>query len=69
MAQFDPPDSHWAADFDQRLTSSLHYLKDRIESDGEKFTDALTRIEALVAEAQRYVKDARFWAEQSKGER
>lgn len=30
MAQFDPPDSHWAADFDQRLVASFHHLMDRV---------------------------------------
>lgn len=32
MAQFNPPDSHWAADFDQRLVASFHHLMDRIAS-------------------------------------
>lgn len=32
MAQFDPPDSHWAADFDARLASTFHWLKERVES-------------------------------------
>lgn len=32
MAQFDPPDSHWAADFDQRLLASFHHLMERIVS-------------------------------------
>lgn len=67
MAQFDPPDSHWAEDFDQRLQSSLHYLKDRIENDGEKFADAVKAITALVIEAQQAVLDARYWAERAKG--
>lgn len=29
MAEFNPPDSHWAADFDRRLMSSFHHLFDR----------------------------------------
>lgn len=69
MAAFDPPENHWAADFDQRLTSSLHYLKDRIENDGERFAEAVRTIEELVPELRQLVLDARFWAEQAKGTR
>ena len=65
VAQFNPPDSHWAEDFDARLVSTFHYLKDRIETDEAKFAEALDRIEALVAEAKQYVTDARYWAERS----
>lgn len=32
MADFNPPDSHWADDFDARLMSTFHWLKGRIES-------------------------------------
>lgn len=69
MAQFDPPDSHWADDFDQRLMSTFHWLKERIESDGAAFADALTEVRALVEEAQQYVRDARYWAEQARNEK
>ena len=67
LAQFDPPDSHWADDFDRRLMSSFHWLKDRIDSDESEFATALAEIRVLVAEAQQYVRDARYWAE--KGDR
>lgn len=66
MAEFDPPHNHWDADFDQRLSGSLHYLKDRLESDGERFADALTAVTALVNEAKQYALDARYWAEKTK---
>ena len=31
MADFNPPDSHWAADFDGRLVASFQHLKDAVE--------------------------------------
>ena len=32
MAEFDPPQNHWAADFDRRLISSFYHLKDENEA-------------------------------------
>lgn len=32
MAEFNPPDSHWAGDFDARLLGTFHYLKERVEA-------------------------------------
>ena len=32
MAEFNPPDSHWAADFDARMWTTFHWLKERIEA-------------------------------------
>lgn len=66
MARFDPPDSHWAADFDQRLASSLTWLKERIEGEQDSVAVLAQELRALVAEAQQCVADARYWAEQSR---
>lgn len=66
MAQFDPPDSHWAADFDQRLQGTFHYLKDRIDGLDSSVADSVKALSALVAEAQQYVLDARYWADRAK---
>ena len=32
MADFNPPDHHWAADFDARLIASFQHLKDAVDS-------------------------------------
>jgi hypothetical protein len=63
VADFNPPDSHWAADFDARLVGSLTHLLERVE-----------RLEALVRELHgkdkwrddvlhQTVSDIRYWAE------
>lgn len=31
MAEFNPPDSHWAGDFDARLLGTFHHLKERLD--------------------------------------
>ena len=66
LASFDPPDSHWAADFDARLTSTFHWLKDRIDADEKSFAETLGQINALKGELEQLVKDARHWAEAAK---
>lgn len=65
MPQFDPPDSHWAADFDQRLTSTFHWLRDRIVADEGGFAAALREIRELKAEMEQLVADAHFLAKTS----
>ena len=62
MAQFDPPDSHWAADFDQRLMASFHHLMDRIvalEGEVQALRQRDSERDASLAQA---VADMKFYA-------
>lgn len=57
--QFDPPDSHWAADFDQRLNSSLEYLRERLDFDRGLHQQHLAEMRSLHAEMQQMVADCK----------
>lgn len=62
MAQFNPPDSHWAADFDARLMSSFHHLFDRcvaLEAEVKVLRDRDTERDAKLAQA---IADMKFYA-------
>ena len=69
MASFDPPQKHYDPDFEARLLSTFAWLKEQTE-------DALRRITALERDKQTLedrlaeaVSDAKFWANQARGER
>lgn len=66
MATFNPPDSHWAADFDERLAGTFAWLKERVESLQERVV--LLEREARQNENRlvQAVADAKFWAQQAK---
>ena len=53
MADFDPPDSHWAANFDGRLLSSFQYLKDELV----KANARIAHLEHRIAEQDQIIAD------------
>lgn len=63
MANFDPPQNHWAADFDARLISSLHYLKDEVD----RLQQVVRELERKDAERDaalaQAVRDMKFYVE------
>lgn len=63
MATFDPPQNHWSADFDARLVSSLHYLKDEVE----RLQGLVSALEKKDAERDaalaQAVRDMKFYVE------
>lgn len=58
MANFNPPDSHWADDFDSRLLSSFHHLKDRVDEALALAHELKRDNEALRKELKQAVSDA-----------
>lgn len=62
MANFDPPDSHWAADFDGRLVSSFHHLKDEVDALKARLAACEARDAARDAELAQAIADMKFYA-------
>lgn len=62
VASFDPPTNHWDADFDARLVSTLTWLKERVESDEQRFKQLIVEAEKARDEARQYLADAKFYA-------
>lgn len=67
MATYDPPDSHWAADFDARLLETFAFLRDRIYADEAAYAASLKEIAALKDELAQLVADAKYWAQRAEG--
>lgn len=66
MAEFNPPDSHWAADFDPRLLATFHNLNERIEKLEAETRDMQARDRHRDEKLARAVKDARHHAKGGK---
>jgi len=62
MADFNPPDSHWAADFDGRLASTFHHLKDELESLNARLAEFEAKDAARDAELAQAIADMKFYA-------
>ena len=63
MPDFNPPDSHWAADFDGRLLSSFYHLKDELIRAHEKIASLEKRIEEQDKQIAQGISDARvYWS-------
>ena len=65
MAQFNPPDSHWAADFDQRLMASFHHLMDRVVALESEVRDLRQKDAARDASLAQAVADIKYYAKGS----
>lgn len=59
---FDPPDSHWAADFDARLMASFHYLKSKCDDLQRRVAELESRDAARDAALAQAVADMKFYA-------
>lgn len=62
MAEFNPPDNHWAADFDARMWTTFHWLKDRVEALEAKVREQEARDAERDAALARAVADMKFYA-------
>lgn len=62
MANFDPPDSHWAADFDARLTGSLYHLLDRLIAAEARIAELESKDRGRDAALAQAVADMKFYA-------
>lgn len=63
MANFDPPQNHWAADFDARLISSLHYLKDEVDRAHRRIGELEKKDAERDASLAQAVRDMKFYVE------
>ena len=63
MANFDPPQNHWAADFDARLIGSLHYLKDAVDELQRRVRDLEQKDETRDESFAQAVRDMKFHVE------
>lgn len=68
MAQFNPPDSHWAADFDTRLVSTFHYLKDQIDALSLRVRELEAEKRLRDLQIEQAVADMKFYARQVRGD-
>lgn len=66
MANFDPPEKHWAADFDVRLMSSFHYLKDENDALKKRVAELESRDQQRDAALAQAVADMKFYARSAK---
>lgn len=62
MADFNPPDSHWAADFDGRLTASFHHLFDRCRELEERVRELEALERGRDESLAQAVADMKFYA-------
>lgn len=58
MANFNPPDSHWADDFDARLRESFVFLKEKVEALELLVSELVKDNSTLRAELKQAVSDA-----------
>ena len=66
MANFDPPDHHWAADFDARLMSAFTYLKDKVDELERRALEVEKKDSERDAALAQAVADVRFYRRGSK---
>lgn len=62
MSNFDPPDSHWAANFDERLLASFHYLKDELDLAKARVAELEKKDTERDASLAQAVADMKFYA-------
>lgn len=65
MAQFDPPQRHWDADFDRRLASTFEWLREQVEGLRDEVRVLTERDSARDEKLRQAVADARYWAERA----
>lgn len=63
MANFNPPDSHWASDFDARLAGTFHHLKERCEALEARVAELEAGERAREAALRQAVADAKFFSQ------
>lgn len=61
MANFDPPDSHWAADFDARLAGTFVHLRERCEALEARVAELEARDKGRDAALAQAVADMKFY--------
>lgn len=62
MSEFNPPDNHWASDFDARMWTTFHWLKERVEALEAEVRELKSRDAGRDASLAQAVADMKFYA-------